>query len=279
MRTGDLAEERLRTGDLSGALEALQDDVRTRPNDASLRIFLFQLLSLQGDWERAQGQLAVVASLDPAARDLADTYLEAIRCEMVRADVFAGRAAPELGPDAPAWMTDLTHALRLDAHGAVAEAARLRQQAFEQAPASAGTIDGRPFTWIADADSRLGPVLEAIVDGRYRWIAWNDVQALGLAKPADLRDLIWLPAHLSMTSGADVTALLPARYAGSAGAADVAVVLGRKTVWNEVSPDTFHGLGQRIVATDSEELPLLEIRRITIDPSKPDVASRSEAHA
>lgn len=279
MRTGESAEERLRTGDLSGALAALQEDVRSRPNDASLRIFLFQLFSLQGDWERAQGQLSVVASLDPAARDLADTYLEAIRCEMVRKDVFAGRAAPDLRSDAPTWMIALTHALRLDAHGLTAEAARLRQEAFEQAPASAGTIDGRPFAWIADADSRLGPVVEAVVDGRYRWIAWSDVRALGLAKPADLRDLVWLPAHLSMTSGADVTALLPARYPGSPGATDVAVVLGRKTVWNEVSPDTFHGLGQRIVATDSEELPLLEIRRIVIESSQPEVVSRSEAHA
>jgi type VI secretion system protein ImpE len=211
MRTFEPAEERLRTGDLVGALAALQEEVRTRPNDAGLRIFLFQLLSLQGDWERAQGQLAVVASLDPAARDLADTYLEAIRCEMVRDDVFAGRAAPELRADAPAWLTDLTRALRLDAHGATAEAARVRQQAFEQAPASVGTIDGRPFAWIADADSRLGPVLEAIVDGHYRWIAWSDIRALGVAKPADLRDHDWLPADLSVADGAVVTAILPER--------------------------------------------------------------------
>ncbi|MEO0992115.1 MAG: tetratricopeptide repeat protein, partial [Pseudomonadota bacterium] len=47
------AEELLKEGDLSGALQALQDAVRKAPADAKLRIFLFQLLTVFGDWNRA----------------------------------------------------------------------------------------------------------------------------------------------------------------------------------------------------------------------------------
>ena len=40
--------------------------------------------------------------------------------------------------------------------------------------------------------------------------------------------------------------------------------LARKTVWEEVSPDAHHGLGQRIIATDSGDVPLLELRELVI---------------
>ena len=36
-----------------------------------------------------------------------------------------------------------------------------------------GDIDGRPFEWIADADTRLGPVLEAVINGRYYWVPFS----------------------------------------------------------------------------------------------------------
>ena len=33
-----------------------------------------------------------------------------------------------------------------------------------------GSLNGQPFEWVADADSRLGPVMEAIINGRYYWV-------------------------------------------------------------------------------------------------------------
>lgn len=265
MRGFEYAEQQLRAGDLPAALEALQEAVRQRSDDAGLRVFLFQLLSLCGHWERAMVQLACAADLDASAADLADTYAEAIRCEIVREHVFAGSQAVSPPAGAPAWFAALADAVRLEADGQRADAGRLRQQAFEAAPASAGSLDGRRFTWIADADSRLGPVLEAIVDRRYQWIPWSDIRSLVLARPTDLRDLIWLPAHLSLASGHDAAVLLPARYPGSARADDASVVLGRKTTWDEVSADTYRGLGQRMLVTDADEVPMLEVRRIEID--------------
>ena len=43
------AEDRLREGDLSGALAELQDQVRSDPSNADYRVFLFQLLCVLGD--------------------------------------------------------------------------------------------------------------------------------------------------------------------------------------------------------------------------------------
>ena len=35
---------------------------------------------------------------------------------------------------------------------------------------TAAIIDGKAFAWIADADMRLGPICEAVINGRYYWL-------------------------------------------------------------------------------------------------------------
>lgn len=62
-----IAEELLRAGRLDDALKALQEQVRSQPSNATLRIFLFQLLAVMGQWARAQNQLKVVGELDASA--------------------------------------------------------------------------------------------------------------------------------------------------------------------------------------------------------------------
>ena len=59
---------------------------------------------------------------------------------------------------------------------------------------TSGDIDGTKFDWIADADSRLGPVLEAVIDGKYYWIPFNRVAKVNISRPSDLRDLVWISA-------------------------------------------------------------------------------------
>ena len=84
------AEQKLKDGDLGGALVALQDEIRRAPSDARLRIFLFQLLCVTGDWQRAIQQLKTAATLDPGATAMAQTYRSAIICETYREQVFSG---------------------------------------------------------------------------------------------------------------------------------------------------------------------------------------------
>jgi type VI secretion system protein ImpE len=79
------AEEQLRTGAPAEALKLLQEQVRSRPQDAKLRVFLFQLLCVLGQWERALTQLDTAAGLDASALAMREMYREAIRCELLRA--------------------------------------------------------------------------------------------------------------------------------------------------------------------------------------------------
>ena len=47
------AEQALKDGDAVRALKLLTEQVRAHPQHAKLRVFLFQLLCVLGQWERA----------------------------------------------------------------------------------------------------------------------------------------------------------------------------------------------------------------------------------
>jgi type VI secretion system protein ImpE len=112
---------------------------------------------------------------------------------------------------------------------------------------------------------RLGPVCEAIINGRYYWVPFARLARIDLEPPADLRDVVWMPAHFQFANGGETVGVIPTRYAGSEAVDDPQIRLARKTVWTEVSPDVFWGSGQRILTTDGGEHALMDVRTITIN--------------
>ena len=262
-------EQLLAQGDPAGALELLQKRVRERSADPALRVFLFQLLCVLGQWQRALSQLELCGELDAATLPMVNTYREALKCEAVREAVFAGKTTPMLFGQPQSWVAPLVEALGADARGDSALAARLRADALEAAPTSSGSLGGSAFEWIADADSRLGPVLEALINGRYAWVPFSALAKASIEAPTDLRDLVWAPAHLWFVNGGDTVALVPTRYPGTAAEGDAGQQMARKTEWLPIGPEQYRGLGQRILTTSGAELGLLETRDIVFDPAPP----------
>jgi type VI secretion system protein ImpE len=256
----EAAERAVRAGDLSGALTTLQEQIRKAPDRSDLRIFLFQLLSVLGQWDRALTQLNVAAELDAATLAMAQMYREAIRCEQLRAEVFAGRTSPLVFGEPAEWIAWLIEALRATGE----QGADLRSRAFEAAPPSSGTIDGQPFEWIADADMRLGPICEAVINGRYYWVPFARLSKVDIEAPVDLRDTVWMPAHFVFANGGETVGVIPTRYAGSESAEEPAIAFARKTVWQEGAPGLFTGLGQRVLATDAGDHALMDVRALVI---------------
>jgi len=217
-----------------------------------------------GEWERARDQLKALGELDAGSFPLVHLYGAAITCELLRREVFAGTRTPVTLGEPPPWLALLLQALAAEAQGKRAEAKAMRADALEQASGVPGTVDGEAFEWIADADSRLGPVCEAVVDGRYYWVPFERLRSIAFEPPSDLRDVLWMPAHLGLVNGGEAAALIPARYPGSESDPDGLIRLARKTEWDEVGAETFHGRGQRMLATDANEYSLLNIRRIEL---------------
>jgi type VI secretion system protein ImpE len=269
-------EDLLAAGDPQGALKALQQKVRANAADVRLRIFLFQLLSVLGQWQRAIDQLKVCGELDAGTLAMVNTYRTALQCEGVREAVFVGRTLPHVFGPPTEWVALLAQALKLDAEGQHAAAAAQRAAALEQAEARGGTLDTasteqQPFEWIADADSRLGPVLEIIINGRYGWLPLMHVAQLRVEPVADLRDLVWAPAQVTFSNGGETVALLPVRYTGTPLAEGGPLAMARQTEWVELGAGSgqYRGVGQRVLATEAAELGLLELRRIGLTAAPP----------
>ncbi len=261
------AEELLRAGQLQEALVALEEQVRSDPADAKLRVFLFQLLAVMGDWERALSQLNVAAELDAINLLMAQVCRAALNCEALRAEVFAGKRSPLIFGEPEEWIGWLLQANQMIAEGKYEGAQKLRERAFEAAPAIAGSIDNHEFEWIADADSRLGPALEAIVDGKYYWVPFTAIKRIRIEPPTDLRDMVWCPAQFTWSNSGEASGFIPTRYPGSESSEDNAIQLARKTEWVEHPGGTYLGLGQRVFATDKDEFSLMQVRQVDLGRS------------
>jgi type VI secretion system protein ImpE len=255
----------LKGPDLRAALERVQQQVRADPSIAKHRIALFELFAVQGEWDRAMTQLNVLGELDASTLAMVQVYGSALRCEALRAAIFEGQKAPLLFGDPEQWMALLIEALRLGAQGRHAESQELRKTAFDAAPAIAGSVDGQAFEWIADGDIRLGPMLEAIIDGRYYWIPFQRIREIRIEKPTGLRDKVWMPAHFAWSNEGESFGLIPTRYPGSEINEEDGIRAGRRTEWVEKYPEVYHGLGQRMLATDAGEYPIMDIRKIELN--------------
>ena len=115
---------------MSEALDALQGQVRAEPSEARHRVFLFQLLSVLGQWDRALTQLNVAGEMDAGNLGMVQVYREALASEALRTEVFAGNRTPLIFGDPEQWVALLLEALKLSATGEIAKGDELRAEGF-----------------------------------------------------------------------------------------------------------------------------------------------------
>ncbi len=271
--------ELIRAGSLTEAREAVQQAIRSSPDDFFLRVLLFQILALCGEWARAQTQLDLTGQLDKDANSMVQTYRETIRCEVFREAVFNGTHQPLIFGDPLPWIGLLVEALRLAGSGEHSGAEALRNKAFDEAPPSGGVINGEKFEWIADADMRLGPICEVILNGRYYWVPFHRIGSIKIEEPADLRDFVWTPAFFTWANGGEAAGFIPTRYPESHRSEDGLIRMAKTTSWISTGESTFQGLGQRMITTDINEYPVMDIRDVSIEAGFHEIAAGNEENA
>ena len=227
------AEELFRAGKLDEAIASLGGELRSNPADVQRRTFLFELLCFAGEYERAGKQLDVLGSGSKQAGMGVLVYQAALHADRTRQEMFAGASYPRAA-----------------------------------APPAGGTLNGRSFQSISDADPRIGARLEVFAAGQYLWIPFAHISSITLGAPQRLRDLLWTPAVVR--TGADFKGaelgevLLPVLAPLSWQDPDATVRLGRVTEWVGLEDGTAVPLGQKLLLVDGEELPLLEVRELEI---------------
>jgi type VI secretion system protein ImpE len=242
-------------------LKTAISQVKANPTDANLRVGLFRLFALTGQWDRAVTQLTAAMELKAENALYSKAFLACIACERFRAEVFAGKRMPMLIGEPEPWIPLMIQALE-----APLPASKVKwwDQALELASPSAGKLNGEAFEWIADADSRLGPLFEAFIDGKYYWLPYSQLASLDFHTPVDLIETVWQSVEIEFENGGSKSAYVPARYPGSESHLDQQIVRGVKTEWQAIDDRYALGLGQKILTTDSGDFPILECQHIEL---------------
>jgi type VI secretion system protein ImpE len=228
-------------GQLREAIQALGEELRDNPSDSRRRTFLFELLCFAGEYDRAQKHLAVLGQGGPEAEVGTLLYRSALAAERVRQNLF-------VNGDNPAPLATVERP---------------------------GTLNGKRFTTLEDADPRFGPRLEIFAAGEYVLLPLAYCSSLKMEAPKLLRDLLWStavididPAYRNRDLG---QLLLPMLYPLSWRHSSGQVKLGRATEWEGDVP-----FGHRLLVMDGEEtVALADVREIVFDPvpAEPEPAS------
>ncbi len=237
------AKQLFEAGRVRDAERELSAYLRDHPTDTSQRTFLFELLCFSGQYDRAEKQLGVLAEGDDKTQMGAILYYSALHAEKSRHELFR----TEQYPKSPA------------------------------ATSPSGTLNGRPFQTITDADPEIGPRLEVFAAGAYLWIPFQHISYIEMAPPRRLRDTLWAPAKVvtgPSFKDADLgEVLIPVVYPFSWKHPNEGVWLGRSTEWVGDDQNREYPLGQKLFLVDGEEVPLLEIR--TVEFASADAGSSS----
>jgi type VI secretion system protein ImpE len=192
-------------------------------------------------------------------------YRSLLAAEEERARAYAGKAPPNVAPEAEAagMVHDRIAALTLVQNERWADAQVLLARAQNSEAPRAGSLDSVAFASLADYDELLGPVLEVFAGGRYFWVPFLRLQRVEITAPRSSLDLLWLPATIFEHGGVEARVHLPVHYAGTHTHADPLVRAGRKTVWEDVGGVAFRGFGPRLLLADgARDVPLLSVRSI-----------------
>jgi type VI secretion system protein ImpE len=264
-------KELLDAGRLDEAVQELTQQVRNRPADTRLRVFLFELLCFEGEFDRAGKQLEVIASQgDGMDTELAiQVYRDLIAAEKTRQQVFHNGALPKFLLPPPPYADQYVMLVKKLAK-TPREAVSLLAAAEEQFPAISGQLGDRSFSTFRDADDRVAPVLEVFHGANYLWVPIEQIRRLQVSEPKSLRDLIWAHARIETYEESVGDVFVPALYVDTPASRDSQVRLGRLTEWQAVDDQLVYGAGPRVFLVDNEETSLLELR---------DVRFESAAHA
>jgi type VI secretion system protein ImpE len=229
------AKELFDEGKVREAERELTSYLRDHPMDAAQRTFLFELLCFAGDYTRAQKQLSALAQGNSDRELGAILYYSALHAEKLRHELFENKGFPKNQPGNPC----------------------------------PGTLNGKPFRYLRDADCDIGARLEVFAAGAYLWIPFEHIASLEMGAPRRLRDTLWMPALITTGpafKGKELgEVLIPVIYPFSWKDPDENVWLGRVTSWAADDEGNEYPSGQKMLLLDGEEIPFLEVRSLKFE--------------
>lgn len=222
------ASQCYKNGDIETAIQLLKQQVKQSPSDLQARVFLSELLCLNGDLLKADGQLQSLVVTAPDMMLLVSNWRQLISAAYVREAVYRREATPTLIADATPGIKSAMAKLLSNQNEAGADS-----QAQKSKDKGLLLVNGEPSEVLLDLDELQGPVLEFLgTNGDYFWIDISQVVSLICHKPERPLDLLWRKCELVTTTGSEGVVFMPAIYPLES--SDMQCKLGRATDWREL---------------------------------------------
>lgn len=247
--------------ELNDLISGIISRVKSEPGNVDSRLQLFKLYSLNAEWDRALQQLNTVQKISPESKHQVELFKNLLLSEHLREQILRGeREACSLDGVIPEWMKLLQYTNACYHTGDYVKGEELRLKALANAPSNEGKCDALgTFSWLADADDRLGPVCEFIYAGGYRWVPFTEIKALIIEPPKGLIDIVWAKATITLDK--PIHGFIPARYPVTL-ADDQNVKTGLFTNWRKQGKGRFTGLGRKMWVSSTGECSIFEAGHI-----------------
>ncbi|MFC1751398.1 type VI secretion system accessory protein TagJ [Pseudomonadota bacterium] len=262
------AHELYQAGQLNDAVAALINVVKKKPMDQESRALLCEFMIIQGQLERADKQLDLVAHQTPEQAMGVSLLRQLVRAEEVREQYFTQGRAPEVLAEPDALMQQYFQASISLREGNMEEAQKIFEQAEGQRKPAAGECNGQPFSDFRDLDDRTPAVFEVLTStGKYYWVPFDLVSTITFHAPERPLDLLWRRATLESTiDHAEGDVYIPCTYFQK----DESMIteahrLGRETDWLGDEGEPILGLGQRLYLVGEEALSIMELEEISFN--------------
>ncbi len=257
------ASEHFHAGDLTAAVAAAVEAVKSAPADRGKRWLLAELLAVAGDTERADKHFDFLMTGTDKPDLTAMLGRQLLRAETARREVFGQGRVPEfltLPPDHVKLTLEAVVCLR---EGKTEDAAAKLAEAEAVRPVVSGTFNGTAFSGLRNLDDITAGVFEVFTsNGNYYWVPFESVELMECRAPSRPKDLLWRSCHLIVKDGPDGEVYVPALYPGSHAATDDKLRVGRESSYTATSP--VRGTGLRELLVGDEVRTLMQVEAIVM---------------
>lgn len=262
------AHELYQAGRLNDAVASLIEVVRNNPADHQSRGLLCELMIIQGDLERADKQLDLIAYQSPEHATSIALYRQLIRALEAREQFFSQGRVPDVLAEPDSQLQKYFQASIALREGNMSEAQQILEQAEQQRKPLSGVCNGEPFNDFRDLDDRTPTVFEVLTStGKYYWVPFDLVNSISFHAPEHPLDLLWRRATMETKvehAEGDVY-ILCTYYQGDANMLSEAQRLGRETDWSGNDNEPVQGVGQRLFLVGDDVLPIMELKQLSFN--------------
>jgi len=261
------AKEFYDAGQLSEAIKAVTEQVKSQPNVIEHRGFLCELLLVAREWERADKQLDVIGHQNPQAITGVSLWRQLLRASQAREQFFRDGRVPEVLATPDALLRKYLQASVLMREQKFAEATEALAQAEQLRPHCSGKINDHNFSDLRDLDDLAPGILELFTStGKYYWVPLSRVLSIEFFPPESALDIVFRRAHIEITEeGPEGDVYLPSVYHRLPEKDPEPCLLARTTDWLASENAPVIGLGQKMFLYDDEAISILEIEQLQIN--------------